>query len=165
MDAPGFLTGQMLIAMPGIGDPRFERALLLVCAHDATHAMALAVNRPLDGVTVPELLRRLDIGAGGSLSDDPVLLGGPVERERGFVVHTADYEARDDNTLRISDNLALTATRDVLEALVSPQGRPRRAQRGLGLRQGASGGGGFRVHRRAELLALMPGLIQGATGA
>src|SRR4051812_42071642 len=88
-----FLSGQMLIAMPGIGDPRFERSLILICAHAAEHAMGIAVNRPVEGLTVPELMQRLEIETTAELDDDAVLIGGPVEVERGFVLHTADYHA------------------------------------------------------------------------
>ena len=126
-----FLTGAALIAMPGIGDPRFERAVILICAHDEEHAMGLVVNRPLDGVSSPDLLERLGVSAAADAPDEPVLIGGPVERERGFVLHTDDYLCADSSTL-ISDGLALTATRDVLEAMADPSRRPRRAVLALG---------------------------------
>jgi putative transcriptional regulator len=109
MDDQGFLVGQMLIAMPGIGDPRFERALLLICAHDEGHAMGLAVNRPVEGLTVPDLLRRLEVEHAAGAPDELVMMGGPVERERGFVLHTDDYQSKDDNSLLIGDGVALTA--------------------------------------------------------
>ena len=126
----GFFAGQLLIAMPGIGDPRFERALILVCAHDSQHAMGVAVNRPVDGLTVPDLLERLQIKSEIKAPADLVLMGGPVERERGFVVHTDDYRA--EHSLGISAGVALTATRDVLEAMAAGAGAPRRALLALG---------------------------------
>ena len=86
-----YLTGRLLVAMPGIGDPRFERALLLVCAHNAHHALGLALNRPIEGTTVPELLQRLGVESSIELPPDLVRLGGPVEKARGFVLHTDDY--------------------------------------------------------------------------
>ena len=132
MDDQGFLTGQMLIAMPGIGDPRFERALVLICAHDQGHAMGLAVNRPVEGLTIPDLLRRLDVASSVQAPEDLVLMGGPVERERGFVLHTDDYEAQDDNTLKVGGGVGLTATREALEAMTSSNRRPRRALLALG---------------------------------
>lgn len=129
---PGrFLAGQLLIAMPGIGDPRFERSLLLVCAHDDSHAMGLAVNQPVEGLTVPDLLSRLNIQSSIHLPKDLVVLGGPVERERGFVVHTSDYRSPD-LTLEIDSEVSLTATRDVLEAMASHDQRPRRSLLALG---------------------------------
>lgn len=130
MDDQGFLIGQMLIAMPGIGDPRFERALLLICAHDESHAMGLAVNRPVDGLSVPDLLRRLEVEHASGAPEDLVMMGGPVERERGFVLHTDDYQSKDDNSLLIGDGLALTATREALSAMAGR--RPRRALLALG---------------------------------
>jgi len=124
------LAGRMLIAMPGIGDPRFERALIYVCAHNAEHAMGLTVNRPVDGLTVPDLLSRLGIEATITMPEDLVLFGGPVERERGFVLHTADYDGTQ-ATVPVSEGISLTATRDVLEAMASAQ-RPRRSLLALG---------------------------------
>lgn len=126
----GFIPGQLLIAMPGIGDPRFERAVVLVCAHDESHAMGVAVNRPLDGVTVSDLLERLEISGDARGPADPVLLGGPVERERGFVLHTDDYDS--DGSLAVGGGVVLTGTRDVLAAMASGEGRPRRAVLALG---------------------------------
>ncbi len=126
----GYLTGQMLIAMPGIGDPRFERSLILVCAHDHDHAMGIAVNRPVEGLTVPDLLERLEVKVADELDDDLVLLGGPVEMERGFVVHTDDYHA--EHSLGVEGDLALTTTREVLEAMGGREPHPRRAVLALG---------------------------------
>ncbi len=131
MEDGAFLSGQMLIAMPGIGDPRFERALVLVCAHDHSHAMGIAVNRPVEGLTVPDLLLRLEVKSTIEIPPDLVLLGGPVERERGFVVHTDDYTAGD-HSLAIGDGVSLTATREVLEAMGAEVGRPRRSLLALG---------------------------------
>jgi putative transcriptional regulator len=125
-----FLSGQMLIAMPGIGDPRFERSLILVCAHDQDHAMGIAVNRPVEGLTVPDLLERLEVRANPNMDADLVLLGGPVEMERGFVLHTDDYHA--EHSLNVADGLTLTTTREVLEAMGRQDPSPRRAILTLG---------------------------------
>lgn len=125
-----FLNGQLLIAMPGIGDPRFERSLILVCAHDHDHAMGVAVNRPVEGLTLPELFERLEIETSAALDDDAVLIGGPVEVERGFVVHTDDYHAA--HSLEVQGGLALSTTREVLEAMGSHNARPRKAVLALG---------------------------------
>src|SRR4051812_40628877 len=126
----GFFSGQLLIAMPGIGDPRFERALILVCAHDREHAMGLALNRPVEGLTVPDLLERLGVKSTIRLPDDLVLMGGPVERERGFVLHTADYQG--EHSLEVGGGVSLTATREVLEAMASHNGAPSRSVLALG---------------------------------
>ena len=127
----GFLTGRLLIAMPGIDDPRFDRAVILMCAHGPDHAMGLALNRPVEGLTAPDLFERLGIETNYPMADDLVLFGGPVDRERGFVVHTDDY-ACPDSTLPVADGLAWTATRDVLDAMGDKKRRPRRYLLALG---------------------------------
>ena len=137
MSDDGFLSGRLLIAMPGIGDPRFERAVVLICAHDPDHAMGLAVNRPVGGLTVPDLLRRLGVEAAIEIPADLVLVGGPVQRERGFVLHTDDYQG--DNSLEVGAGVALTATREVLEAMAGHNPAPRRARLALGYAGWGSG--------------------------
>ena len=109
MALPDSLAGRMLIAMPGIGDPRFERAVILVCAHNDDHAMGLTVNRPVDGLTLPNLLSRLGVESTISLPDDLVLFGGPVERERGFVLHTADY-VTPQSTIVITETIGMSGS-------------------------------------------------------
>jgi putative transcriptional regulator len=126
-----FLTGRMLIAMPTIGDPRFQRALVFVCAHTLDHAMGLTMNQPVEGLTLPSLLDRLDIKAEIELPEELVLLGGPVEKERGFVLHTDDYVCPN-SSIAVGEGLSLTATREVLEAMGSPDQRPRRSVLALG---------------------------------
>ena len=127
----GSLTGRALIAMPGIGDPRFERAVIYICGHTAAHAYGLVLNRPVDGLTTDSLLQRLGVEAANEVAPDPVMYGGPVERERGFVLHTADYLNSDSSTL-VDDGVALTGTRDILEAMASHNRRPRHAFLALG---------------------------------
>jgi putative transcriptional regulator len=126
-----FLSGRVLIAMPGIEDPRFEQALILICAHTPEHAMGITLNRPMDGVTVPDLLSRLKVKTEIELPPQLVLAGGPVERERGFVLHTADYRAPD-STVPVVEGISLTATRDVLQAMGDAAHRPRRSTLALG---------------------------------
>jgi putative transcriptional regulator len=128
--AGDFLAGRILIAMPAIGDPRFHRAVLLICAHDEDQAMAVMLNRPFEGLTVPGVLKRLGLDAAGA-PEAPVLFGGPVEPERGHVVHTDDYWSPG-STLAVGEGLALTDTRDVLEALGVEARRPRRSLLALG---------------------------------
>src|SRR3712207_6252923 len=114
-----FLSGRLLIAMPGIEDPRFEQALVLICAHTPEHAMGITLNRPLEGVTVPDLLSRLGVKTSIELPPQLVLAGGPVERERGFVLHTDDFRAPE-STVPVAEGVSLTATRDVLQAMGDP---------------------------------------------
>jgi putative transcriptional regulator len=132
-----FLGGQMLIAMPGIGDPRFEHAVILMCVHSPEHAMGLAINKPLDGLQVPDLLERLGVACEIRVPDRAVMSGGPVERERGFVIHTDDF-ATAESTLSVANGLALTATRDVLEAMGSARA-PRQSILALGCAGWSSG--------------------------
>ncbi|ATC33946.1 YqgE/AlgH family protein [Caulobacter vibrioides] len=126
-----FLIGRMLVAMPGIDDPRFERTVLYLCAHDEDAAMGVAVNRPVEGLTVFELLNRLGVRSEIQAPSDLVLLGGPLERERGFVLHTDDFNSPD-STLAVADGVALTATRDALDAMASAYKRPRKSLLALG---------------------------------
>ncbi|MGH7023517.1 MAG: YqgE/AlgH family protein [Caulobacteraceae bacterium] len=126
-----YLTGRLLVAMPGIEDPRFERAVVFVCAHDSDHAMGLTINRPVEGLTISRLLTRLKVKTPVKPLDDLVLMGGPVEQERGFVLHTDDY-AGQPNSVLVRPGILLTATREVLEALAAGDPHPRRAVMALG---------------------------------
>jgi putative transcriptional regulator len=114
--------------MPGIGDPRFERAVILVCAHDERHAMGLAVNRPVEALTLRGLLEKLQIDP-GEAPESPVLLGGPVETERGFVLHTSDVASAGDE---VGEGIVLSATREILESLAGRRARPRHALMAIG---------------------------------
>ena len=133
-----FLGGHMLIAMPGIDDPRFERAVILMCAHNAEHAMGITVNLPIEELTLPDLFQRLGVECTIRLPDRPVLSGGPVERERGFVLHSDDYRTPE-STLWIGDGLAMTATREILDAMADTQRRPRQSTLALGCASWSSG--------------------------
>ena len=126
-----FLAGRLLIAMPGIGDPRFERAVILMCAHSADNAMGVTVNHPLDGLSLGELLERLGVKPKVNRMQQAVLAGGPVDRERGFVIHTADYSTSE-STLPVNEEVSLTPTREVLEAMADTDRRPRQSILALG---------------------------------
>lgn len=128
----------MLIAMPGIGDPRFERSVILMCAHSPFAAMGVAVNRPLEGLSLPELLEKLGVAMKAPPADQPVLAGGPVDRERGFVLHTSDF-ATADSTLPVTEGISLTPTREVLEAMADDSRRPRCAVLALGCAEWSAG--------------------------
>ena len=125
----GYLSGRLLIASPLIGDPRFDRAVVFVCSHDDDQAMGLIVNRPMDGLHLPELLGQLEIAHAERAQDAPVLDGGPVDRDRGFVLHTTDAGAGP-GSLVVTDRIALTATREILDCLVC-ETPPRRAAMAL----------------------------------
>ena len=126
-----YLAGRLLVAMPGIGDPRFERAVILLCEHDDGHAMGLTVNRPVEGLTIADLLTRLGVDPGPDAPADLVLMGGPVEPERGFVLHTRDQGAAAGG-IRVAGGLMLTASRDILTSLAGTEKRPRRAVMAVG---------------------------------
>lgn len=111
-DAQDFLSGQILIAMPNMGDPRFDRSVIFVCAHDEEHAMGVIVNKPLEDVDLSELLEQLEIAPQPDADETPVFFGGPVQTERGLVLHTLDYKL--ETTLPLNDQYGLTASRDIL---------------------------------------------------
>ncbi|AQR60939.1 hypothetical protein BZG35_04170 [Brevundimonas sp. LM2] len=125
------LAGRLLVAMPGIGDPRFEHAVILVCAHGPDHAMGLRIDRPAPGVTLNSVLGKLDVPAPAHTAETPVLIGGPVERERGFVLHSDDWTVHD-SSAPVTEGLALTATREALAAMTDRHVGPRRAVLVLG---------------------------------
>ena len=115
-----YLSGQMLIAMPGMTDPRFEKTVIYICAHNEDGAMGLVVNRPIESMTFPEMLKQLDIEPSESEDVIRVLLGGPVEQARGFVLHSPDY--LQDASMVVDDGVALTATIDILRAIADGAG-------------------------------------------
>jgi len=121
-----FLAGQLLIAMPNMGDPRFEKSVIFLCAHDEEHAMGVIVNKRLADVDVADLLEQLDIAPNANADATPVFFGGPVQTERGVVLHTKDYER--DATIQFGADIALTATKDVLNDIagVNPRKSPPR---------------------------------------
>jgi putative transcriptional regulator len=135
-DDPQPLTGMLLVAMPGMPDPRFAHSVIYLCAHSADGAMGLIVNRPAESVTFPAVVDQLGIKPTPGCSDTPVHVGGPVEANRGFVLHSCDY--RLETTLVIDENFALTATVDVLRAIASGRG-PRRRVLALGYAGWAAG--------------------------
>ena len=124
-----YLTGQLLIAMPGMSDPRFARSVIYVCAHSAEGAMGLVINRELGSLSFSDLLEQLGVEQDAAAQPVPVHFGGPVETGRGFVLHSSDY--RQDGTVMVDDDLALTATIDILRAMAQGSG-PRRRLLALG---------------------------------
>ena len=116
----GYLTGQLLVAMPQMQDPRFERSVIYVCAHTADGAMGLVVNKLMESLSFEDLLSQLNIDSDEVTDEIRVHFGGPVETGRGFVLHSADYVQ--DGTLVIDDNVALTATIDVLRSIADGEG-------------------------------------------
>ncbi|MCK1654990.1 YqgE/AlgH family protein [Bradyrhizobium sp. 149] len=133
----GYLDGQLLIAMPVMGDERFERSVIYLCAHSAEGAMGIIVNHPAGSIDFPELLQQLGIINKGEHIKLPenaesmkVLRGGPVDTGRGFVLHSSDFYI-ENATLRIDEGVCLTATVDILRAIASGSG-PKHAILALG---------------------------------
>lgn len=125
-----FLDGQLLISMPGMGDMRFERAVIFLCAHSTDGAMGLIVNKPAPELRFADLLTQLKITPTGDREDTRVHFGGPVEHGRGFVLHTTDY-AVEGASLTVSEAFAMTATVDILRDMAKGAG-PARALLALG---------------------------------
>ena len=135
------LTGKLLIAMPGMGDLRFEHAVVFVCSHGEEGAMGLIVNKPASDVRLSDLLKQLEITPDPPGRDMPVYFGGPVESARGFVLHSDDY-ASNLQSMEVSDGFRMTATLDILEDIAVGAG-PARSLMMLGY---AGWGGGQLEH-------------------
>jgi putative transcriptional regulator len=114
------LTGKLLAAMPGMGDQRFDRALVMICAHSNEGAMGLIVNRNLPDLSFSALLTQLGISTDRAPAI-AVHYGGPVERNRGFVLHQGPFQGQD-STMQIQGGYQMTATVDILQALALGQG-------------------------------------------
>jgi putative transcriptional regulator len=124
----GYLDGQMLIAMPTMGDERFTRSVIYVCAHSSEGAMGIVVNQAAANINFPDLLVQLDVIPATDLIELPpsagtvrVLKGGPVETGRGFVLHSSDFFI-ENSTLPIDEGICLTATLDILKAIARGNG-------------------------------------------
>ncbi|MGZ9809420.1 YqgE/AlgH family protein [Pseudoroseicyclus sp. H15] len=129
-DTSTSLAGQLLVALPDMGDPRFSRAVVYICAHGEDGALGLIVNKPTPEIRFAELLRQLGIEPGGGMGDIRVHFGGPVEPQRGFVLHSADYEGGE-ATLPVDGEVAMSATTDILRDIAEGTG-PQHSMMALG---------------------------------
>ena len=122
-DQPNFLSGKLLLAMPGMADPRFERAVIALCVHDENGAIGIGIGHKRAGIGFRGLLKQLEINP-GQAPDGAVHHGGPVEPGRGFVLHSTDWGGQD--TLHVTDGgetlFAMTGTIDVLRAIAEGRG-------------------------------------------
>lgn len=156
------LKGQLLIATPAINDPRFDRAVIFVCAHDENGAMGIVVNHPVPELKFVDLLEKLSIGSDiklpKSIEKMPVLRGGPVDREeRGFLIHSNDFSQKD--TIKVQDDIYITATIDGLLSL-NTQKLPQSLAFALGYAGWTAGQLESEVRRNAWLTVLAtPDLI------
>ncbi|HEY3636754.1 MAG TPA: YqgE/AlgH family protein [Rhizomicrobium sp.] len=116
-----FLEGKLLIAMPGMADPHFEKSVIFMCAHSSEGAMGIMINKPVSGLSFHDLMAKLDLSVKGNTPNFPILYGGPVETGRGFVLHSGDYESLE-ATLPVSEDVSLTATLDILRAMADGRG-------------------------------------------
>lgn len=122
MEHPTFLTGQILLAMPGIGDPGFERAAIAMCMHDESGAMGIGLSQTVPGMGLHTLLDQIGIEPGAA-PDVPLHIGGPVDPQRGFVVHSDDWGGED--TIDVAGLWRLSGTIDVLRAIADGRGPSR----------------------------------------
>ena len=129
-DAYASYRGQYLIATPAMGDPRFTNTVIYLCGHDASGAMGIVVNRSKMDLSMSDLLEHVGVDGEVRVADTAVLDGGPVDIDRGFVLHSPDW-FREDQTLKVSDAVGLTTTKDVLESLVTERA-PERAVLAVG---------------------------------
>lgn len=119
-DLSGYLTGQFLLAMPHMQDPRFEKTVIYICGHDTKGAMGLVVNKNLGHLTLKGLLEYLNIPQESIKRDLPIYFGGPVDTGRGFVLHSDDFSHA--GTISLGHHIALTATVDVLQSIAEGNG-------------------------------------------
>jgi putative transcriptional regulator len=120
MDLTNSLTNQLLIAMPGLADPNFNSTVTLICEHTDEGALGIVINRPLT-LQLGGLFEQLDVTSVNSeVAQDPVLMGGPVGQERGFVLHNSEHTF--ENSLEVSGDIKLTLSRDIIDALAAGSG-------------------------------------------
>ncbi|KAF0117173.1 MAG: hypothetical protein FD163_1730 [Hyphomonadaceae bacterium] len=111
-----FFTGRILIAAPNMEDPRFKHAIILVCDHDEEHALGIVINRIIPNLTLPHFFEQIGIENAQFAPKQPILEGGPCQQERGFVVHSDEWN--ESSTISIGFGLALTVTKEIFSAVV-----------------------------------------------
>jgi putative transcriptional regulator len=119
--AEGFLLGKLLVALPGMPDPRFEKSVIYMCTHTEKGAMGIIVNKPFEGLTFREIVAKLDVEVTPTTPDPPILFGGPVGTSQGFVLHTSEYPGGE-ATMPVTPEVSLTATVDILRAIAQGRG-------------------------------------------
>lgn len=124
------LTGKLLIAMPVMGDDRFAKSVVYICAHSNAGTMGLIVNKPSPDIRFSNLLEQLEIETGPEIRKIRIHVGGPVEKARGFILHSTDYKS-EEGTIEVDDRISMTATMDVIEEIAHGTG-PSQAMMALG---------------------------------
>ena len=117
------IAGQLLVAAPGIDDPRFADTVIYVVHHDRDGAFGIVINRPAGTKSIAELLESIGQDPNGATGSVPIFIGGPVQSELGFVLHTADYH--DSMTLRVDDKFAVTSDPNILCDIAAGKGPKR----------------------------------------
>ena len=125
----GYMTGQLLIAMPAMLDSRFSQTVIYVCVHSSEGAMGLVINRLVNELTFSQFLRQLDVNSTYIGQEMKIHSGGPVESEHGFILHSAEYTQEE--TIIVDDNICLTATINILRDIANGKG-PQRSLLALG---------------------------------
>ena len=129
-DSYASYAGQYLIATPSLGDPRFAGTVVLLCSHDASGAMGIVINRQKQNLSISDMLDHVGVEGEVRVADSAVLEGGPVDIDRGFVLHSPDWFTTK-NSKRVSPQIGMTSTKDVLQALVTDKA-PERAVLAIG---------------------------------
>lgn len=118
-----YLTNHLLIAMPQLQDPNFERTVTLICEHNEQGALGLVINRPLS-ISVAEVLEQMDMNYLGVDPDEPILMGGPVANDHGFILHKTSHDQSQEwaASLEVSEQIRVTTSKDILEAISTGNG-------------------------------------------
>lgn len=122
MEEKSFVTGQFLLAMPGIGDARFERSVIAMCMHDEDGALGIGLGRIVPRLGFHDLLEQMDVEPGVA-PNAPIHLGGPVEPTRGFIIHSRDWGGQE--TIDVAGRWAMSPTIDILKAIAAGKGPSR----------------------------------------
>ncbi|MEM9810370.1 MAG: YqgE/AlgH family protein [Pseudomonadota bacterium] len=154
-------AGRLILAMPHLDDSPFAQSVVLICSHDDDHAFGVILNKPIRNLNVADALSDMDIEGSEDVKDVPVFFGGPVDMERGAVIHSLDY--RTDATLLIAEGIGLTATKDALTVICQPSTAPRNFMLMMGHAGWAADQLDDEIRRNAWLSTLVtPDLVFGA---
>ena len=122
MTSPHYLNNQFLIAMPALADSNFSHTVSYLCQHNEEGALAIVINRPT-GMTLSNIFEQMGIETSyKDVQDTPIFMGGPVQQERGFIIHSSLETEAWDSSISVSDNISLTSSRDILEAIANNEG-------------------------------------------
>ena len=117
-----FLAGKLIIAMPTMSDPRFKRSVVCICAHNEDGAIGIIINKIIESLSFSKIIKQLKLKKNMTRNDykDHIYFGGPVETERGFILHSADYSS--ENSTSINSEISMTASTEILQALIDGNG-------------------------------------------